>query len=63
MLKMRTINFKLIEIAGNCLIACYLLFLIEDLDLFNRLLIVKGVLFLIQAGYKKRNSSAGLEKK
>ena len=59
---MKIINCKLIVIACSCLITSYSFFTIGDLVIFNNLISAKGVPFLLQAGWKRRNSSAGLKK-
>ena len=52
---------KLIELKCNCLINCYLQYMIDNLAIFNIPIFTKGVRFLFQACLKRRNSSACLK--
>ena len=57
---------SLLQIDRNCLQSAYnLSFVINDIILviINYFIVAKSVPFLLQAGLKTRNSSAGLEKR
>ena len=59
---MRIIYRKLIAFNCNGHITCYLFFMIDDMVIFNNIIVAKGVPFRGHAGENRRNNSAGLEK-
>ena len=53
LVKMETINWKLITITLNCLFNSYFLYMIGTLGMFKNLNFAKGVPFLLQSGLER----------